>query len=296
MSPWRGAFAWLLLAWTAPACALTGWWRALEGELTIAVERVEWQGETFSDVRLPLRLERGAWALGDGRAGIAGGTLLATARHDRDGRLVLAVDIDDVELGALARLRGVVDGAPVDGRLEIEGRGSGGGDLLHAASGRLQLASVGPGQVNQRVERAGSTVFGHLFGLLAPFSDAAAVTELECVAADLRIADARLSGADGLALRTRRLRLHGGGTIDLARGEVLLALVPEARTGIDLGSLNLVERVLVEGPLDAPRVEADTGGVLRRAATLGASVALIGRSALRTALAGERTGGGLCPD
>lgn len=273
---------------------LPSWLRAFDVELEIAVESVAWQGLDLREVALPLSVQGDVLQVRDAHATLAGGQINLSLTHAASATTELAVEAHDVTLGELGPLAAYVRDAPTDAALRLVGRGASVQTIMASADGHFTLANRAPGRIEKALERASQTVFGNLLQAFNPLRSKDRETVLECVAAELDVVGGRVLTQHGLALRTQRMRVVGGGEIDFGAERLTLGFRPEARHGVNLKSLNVVDYVALEGSFAAPTVRIDNGNLLARAATLGASVAIIGGSALANAL-GRRDGAGtLC--
>lgn len=273
---------------------LPAWLQHYEFELEITAESIEWAGLHLHDVRLPLAVDGRELRVRDGQARLAGGHVNLTLAHAAAGATTLELDAKQVILGELGPLAAHVRGAPTDFNLTLVGHGPSVHAIAASADGHFTLANQAPGRIEKALERASQTVFGHLFEAFNPLRSAALETVLECVAADLEVRDGHIRSEHGLALRTERMRVVGSGEIDFGAERLALGFRPEARHGVNLKSLNVVEYVVLEGSFATPVVRIDNGNLLARAATLGASVALIGGGAIASALGRRERAGALC--
>jgi hypothetical protein len=276
------------------ASRLPPWLTALGAEATVTIETLAWRGLEFREAVLPLSLREDGLRITGGQATLAGGTVRFDATHARDGVSTLLAEGRGIELGRLGALGDHFTGVPMDVTVDLMATGAGLSELAATAHGRVHARNTGGGSVTRTVERVQGSLLSGLFAAFTPERDADPETVLECLALELPFDNGQIAHTNLLELRTQRMTVHGGGRIDLARGEVDLRFRPEARRGIELKSLKRVEAVVVHGPLAAPQVDVDVGGLLDRAAGLGADVATFGGGAVIGALIGRDAPAGLC--
>ena len=88
-------------------------------------------------------------------------------------------------------------------------------------------------------------------------------SKLECVAVHLDIANGLATSTRGLALRTDRVNVLGGGTVKLRTGEIELHFKTAARKVLDLHILDIADRFIrLTGTIRNPTVSADAKGFL----------------------------------
>ncbi len=263
--------------------------------MTVTADTLAWHDTVLRELALPLVISGERLRLTDGHARLGAGTLTLAIDVRSQAATHVQLEGHGVPLETWTAVAPFVHDTPVDFTLDVRGWGASVAAIAASSDGHFALHSVGEGRIRRTVENASTTVFGSLFAAFNPFRSKDEAAILECLAVEFPIIGGHVDQPEGLALRTQRMRVTGGGQIDFGTRTVSLAFTPEARRGVDLKSLNIVEAVVIEGPLAAPQVRLDSGNLLRRAATLGASVAIIGGSALRAALGNRAARGTLCP-
>jgi len=290
-------------AQTQPAL-LPAWLGALEIEIEASAASVEWRGTRAADVAMKVGLAGGRLEIETTTPRAAGGTLHARAVHDPAGETRVVLSARAVDAGAIAALSPYVTAMPTDVDLRVRGSGANLATLTASAAGHLYLHHEGGGIIEKTVERAGGSLLGNMLGkvftVLSPFRDTTSTTVVECLRLHAPIAAGRIEGPLLAELWTQRMRISGGGAIDLRTGTLDLALTPTARQGIRIGGLDAVHAIEVTGSLADPQVELDSGRLLERAAALGAVVATVGGRAVIDTINARRAGqrlpcGGISP-
>lgn len=273
---------------------LPAWLRSIEAELVLSADTVEWQGHELEAVEMPVTIHDGRLDLRHGRARLAGGQLKLDAGRDARGAATLDLSAAHVTLGELALMRPYISGVPIDIEAHLVGSGASLHAFVASASGRVQLRNTGPGIVRHGFEEVGDNLVYHFISAFEVFRRTGSDAEVECVALDLPFQQGVARAAKSMELRTRRLLVRGGGTIDLRDESVDLVFRPDRRRALNLQSLKAVERVRVSGPLRAPQVTLDSAHLVGRAARLGLDVAKIGGGAVLNRLLRGKPALGLC--
>ncbi len=280
---------WLLALCTATAAAQTppllpAWLSALEIEFEASAASIEWRETRARDVVMKARLVEGRLEVETTTPDVAGGTLHARVVHETAGVSQIELNARAVDAGAIAALSPYVTAMPTDVDLRLQGSGPDLATLSASAAGYLYLHHDGGGIIEKTVERAGGSLLGNMLGkvftVLSPFRDATRTTVVECLRLHAPIAAGRIEGPLLTELWTQRMRISGGGAVDLRTGSLDLALTPSARQGIRIGGLDAVHVIEVTGSLDDPQVHLDSGRLLERAAALGTVVATVGGRAV----------------
>ena len=143
-------------------------------------------------------------------------------------------------------------------------------------------------------EEMGDNLVYHFISAFEVFRRAGSDAYLECVAMDLPFAEGVAVASKSMELRTKRLWVRGGGSVNLRDERLDLSFKPETRGAIRLQSLKVVERVRVRGSLRAPEVTLDSAHLVGRAARLGLDVANLGGGVVFNRLLRRKPAPGLC--
>jgi len=283
---------------------LPAWLGALEVEIEASAASLEWHETRAQDIVLKARLVDGSLALEATTPDVAGGTLQASVVHEPGGETRVDLSARDVDAGAIAALSPYVSAMPVDVDLRARGSGANLAALTTSAVGYLSVTHNGGGIIEKTVERAGGSLLGNMLGrlftVLSPFRDTTRTTVVECLRVHAPIADGRIADPLLAELWTQRMRIRGGGTVDLRTGTLDLVLTPTARQGIRISGLDAVHAIEVTGSVADPQVHLDSGRLFARAAALGAVVATAGGRAVIDTINARRAGrrvpcGGITP-
>jgi uncharacterized protein involved in outer membrane biogenesis len=274
----------LLPAWLAP----------IEADIVISADSLEWRGLQTQQVELPVTVHDGVVTIRAAHARLASGEVKLDARRDTSGAATLHLRATRVTLGELPALRPFVSGVPVDVDVALRGQGDNLQALAASASGRLQVRNTGPGIVRHGFEEMGDNLVYHFISAFEVFRRAGSDAHLECMALDLPFSQGVALASKSMELRTRRLHVRGGGSVNLRDETIDLVFKPETRRVLKLQSLKVVERVRVRGTLRAPQVTLDSAHLVGRAARLGLDVANLGGGAVFNRLWRGKPTPGLC--
>jgi uncharacterized protein involved in outer membrane biogenesis len=283
---------------------LPAWLGALEVEIEASAASLEWHESRARDIVLKARLVDGSLALEATTPDAAGGTLHARVVHEPPGESRMELSARGVDAGAIAALSPYVSAMPIDVDLRVRGSGTDLAALTTSAAGYLYVTHEGGGIIEKTVERAGGSLLGNMLGrlftVLSPFRDTTRTTVVECLRVHAPIAAGRIEDPLLTELWTQRMRILGGGTVDLHTGTLDLALTPTARQGIRISGLDAVHAIEVTGSVADPQVHLDSGRLFQRAAALGTVVATAGGRAVIDTINARRAGrrvpcGGIAP-
>lgn len=256
---------------TASAGGWTGWVEALRGDVHVTAEELTWGGVAATGLDVPVVLEGAGLRVIGGRFEAAGGRVRFDLHHEPRAGSSLHARGEYLEPGRHPALADWVSGVPLSLELSLEARGATLAALARTANGRVTARSSGTGRLltgDAGAASAGGPV-ARLLEWLTPFGGDLDARRVECLALDWLFVDGRAEAAHGVELLTPRIRVTGGGYIDLGAGELSIRVTPRARSGVDPARLAVAESVVVAGSLAAPQLRAEPANVLGRAATLG---------------------------
>jgi len=260
--------------------------KALEGAAEIHVEKLRLaDGNMLEDIRSRAHFKQGKIASDELKLRLQGRELRLALNADASSGKTLALNAtlagEKVPLAALTGLAGLApppEGAPTDVAVKFSGRGTSVRTLMASANGDVRIV-VGAGRVRSRALDAGADVTS-LLNALNPARTQDPYTELKCAVLRFPISDGIARISNGIAAETSKVRLIGGGTVNLRNETLELGFRPQAAGGLGVGAGSLARFAKVEGTLANPRVGLDMASSAGAAAAVGAAIATGGLSLL----------------
>ena len=190
------------------------------------------------------------------------GELEATLAIDANARpltMVLAMNGAQLDTAGLVALREneFLDSGEFDFMLEFAAEGDSPAALAGNADGRGRLRLSRAKIKNQSVDILGGDIFSNIITAVNPFRQIGEYVEIECGVMRFDITDGVAQTEDGLAVKTDKVTLLGGGHIDLGDESLKILLLPKARKGFGINSSSLAQVVRVGGTLASPKIEGD---------------------------------------
>jgi len=260
--------------------------KALDGDAQLRVEKLRLaDGNVIDDVRARTRFKQGKIDSDEIKLRLQGRELKIDLNADASSGKALAVNATlagaKVPLAALSGLLGIApppEGAPTDIAVNFSGRGSSMRSLMASANGDVRVV-VGPGRIRNRAIDAGADVT-ELLNALNPTRSQDPYTQLKCAVLRFPVRNGIATISNGIAVETSRVRLIGGGTVNLRDETLELGFRPEAASGLGVGAGNLAQFAKVHGTLANPRIGLDMASTATAAAAAGAAVVTGGLSLL----------------
>ncbi len=263
-----------------------GWLQSLDGVLELRADELSNELLDLRAATLHLALQRGLLRQRvDGRMG--GGELALTLRLDSHAKplaVALKVAGRQLDTGGLVAFRDhkYLAGGVFDVDIDVVGQGDSAADLVADAAGgagfRLERARLR----NRALDTIGGDIFANVLAAINPFRTRRDYVTIECGRMRFELKDGLAISDDGLALKTDKVTLFGGGRINLKDETLDLLILPRARQGPGINSSSLVKIVRLGGTLAAPRIEvdADPEKLLKTAAAVWAGLSTGGISLL----------------
>jgi len=260
--------------------------KALDGDLEIKIAKLRLdETNQLDDVQVRSRFKQGKIEADELKLRLQGGELSVKVHGDASSGKALALETSlsgqKVPLAALTSFAGVSpppEGAPTELAIQFSGRGNSVRSLMATASGNVRVV-VGPGRLQNRALDAGADVT-QLLNSLNPARGRDPYTEMKCAVLRFPVRNGIATISNGIALETNKVRLLGGGSVNLRNETLELAFRPEAASGLGVGAGNLARYAKVEGTLANPRIGIDMAGAASTAAVAGAAIATGGLTLL----------------
>lgn len=179
---------------------------------------------------------------------------------------------------------GLIDGGETDLGFDLTTQGATMQQLASNLNGEFALEIQRATLRNSLFEVIGSDLVTQTINLINPFTSTDDSTELECAAVRFQATDGNLHSPDQIILETQKMKIRGGGDINLNDETVQIDLIPKARSGFGVGLSDLAKFVRIGGTLGNIEPVPDPKGILKSSATIGAAIATGGLSLLAQGL------------
>lgn len=182
-----------------------------------------------------------------------------------------------------------LDGGKLNLRLDLRGKGRSVSSIMAGLDGQVFLDVV-DGRINDSaIDYAGADLLTEFIQGINPFAKNDKFTELQCGTINFQFKDGKSTNKKGIGIETEKMKVSGGGSIDLQAEYLDLAIRPKANKGIGIGVGSFANLVRLQGPLRKPELNLDELGVARGAASIGMAFATGGLSILGETILGKIT-------
>ena len=254
----------------------THWIHRLNGDINLTIGEAGNHSIRMNDMHAELVLNDGTLEQGvTGRMGrgelsvhftVDAGARPVSAEFEMKGR-----DLDTVGLVAL-RKDNFIDNGTFDADIDLSTHGLSMADFAANADGGIRLNLNGARMKNQSLDFIGGDIFSNLVTIIDPLRSIGEYIDIECSVMALEVKKGMATSKNGMAMKTDRVTLLAGGSIDLGDESLKILIFPKARTGLGINPSSLVKIVSLGGTLSEPKIEADSGGLLGTGAAVGAAL------------------------
>jgi len=243
--------------------------KTLDADLSYTAESVIFPGVIFDDLRFTAKVVDGRLEIETLSAIVANGQLVMSGgilAGQEVPQVRVDLEVSGLEPGLLPDFREInaTEGSLTDIRFNAAGFGRSVAAIMGSLNGSF-LAVTGEGKHRvQQIDQLGSDFVLQALNLVNPFRKTVNETQIMCVVIRFDIRDGVATSDQGLAAQTQQLNILGGGVIDLKTEQLDIVFHPEARSGISLSKISLVELVHIYGTLANQEVREDTQNALLR--------------------------------
>jgi len=260
------------------------WLDLYNSKFDISVNKLIANENVLNKVKVKITTGDGSLAVQPLQALFADGSLNSVMSLKKDGENVIfntkfdAINLSLAALGATSE--SVLEGGTTDVVMDFSGKGNSLHQLASSLNGEI-VTEVQKGIIkNDAFEAIGADIVLELLTMLNPFMKEDETTELECAAVKFTAKDGVLTSNNQMAVETTKMKIVGGGVIDLSSEELEVGFSPSAKKGVGVNVGSLVKFVRLGGTLKNPHPEADPVGILKSGAAIGAAVSTGGLSLL----------------
>ncbi len=164
---------------------------------------------------------------------------------------------------------GLIKDGLIDVDLGVSGQGVSLAQMMSNAYGKLQLKLNNASIKNQNLELFGSDLILGFLNTINPLSRQDEYLEIECGVIHFPINNGKAYADQGIAIKTDRVTVLGGGEINLNNEALKILIKPKARKGFGLSAGTIAKIIQIGGTINKPKIEVATSGFFSTAASLG---------------------------
>ncbi len=252
---------------------LPAWMLRSDGELKIEI--ADYWGRTthLRDLRLTAGMDEGSVA-SSFEAYLGDGVLSGSIRLPKEGETRMELRVKDLPAESLRSLsKGkAFTGGLIDAAITLRGREQSMAGLVDRGDGQIRLNIRQSRIYGKALGTVGGDLVTNFLSTANLFDRHKDFADVECGVLYLDIGGGKAVTRNGLALKTDRVTILGGGEIIFPGEKIDIFLTPKAREGLGINASSIARVIRLGGTLRTPEIEADPKGLLATGLSLGAAI------------------------
>jgi hypothetical protein len=249
------------------------WTKKIDGSVTIDAERFTNHSVTLSGLSYEVVFNRVGVKqkiISDSEQGKVTGSISTQV----NGGSAINFEVTKLPVGAVNALskNGTFQGGTLDAEVYLSGPGDSLASLVDKGSGAIGFDIANSKIIGSALDTVGGDLLSNVITEINPFRERESIVEVHCGAIHFDLAEGVASTRNGLAMKTDRVTLLGGGEISFPEESMKIVIAPKARKGLGISPSSIAKMVRFGGTLSKPKVEADAKGILKSGAAIGAAI------------------------
>ena len=262
-----------------------GWAQQIDGKFELQANTFVSSQIEVKDLNAVAQFEKGEMRIDF--EGFSGDSLLeGLARIQPIGQSEVSLKAKQIPMEAVLAFSkgGMFQGGIFEADISLKGLGSSLAELFETGSGSIELDVYRSGIQYKTLETVGADLLSNIVAMVNPYTDRDDYIAVECGVIHFDIVNGVATTRNGLALKTDRVTVLGGGAITFPDEAVKLVIAPKPRHGVGISATTIAKMIRVGGTLTQPEIEADPKGFFKSGAAIGAAIFSGGLSLLGQAL------------
>ena len=168
---------------------------------------------------------------------------------------------------------GFIRNGKIDIDIGLGGSGNNIADFMGNAYGKIQLQLKDSSIRHRNLKLFGADLISGIFDVIGTLSRKTTYLPIECGVIHFPVINGKAVASQGIAIKTDKITVLGGGIIDLETEGLELLISPKSRKGLGVSASTVTNIVKVSGSINEPRIAVDRAGLIQTSATIGAAIA-----------------------
>lgn len=164
-----------------------------------------------------------------------------------------------------------------DGEIDIDiglgGTGNSIAEFMGNAYGKIQLELSNSQLRHRNLKLFGADLISGVFDIIDTLSNKTIYLPIECGVIHFPVVNGRAVASQGIAIKTDKTTVLGGGILDLENEQLEFIIRPKARKGLGISAGTVANIVKISGNIAKPKIAIDTSSLIKSSATIGAAIA-----------------------
>ena len=166
----------------------------------------------------------------------------------------------------------------------FSGTGESPKSIASTAAGSAEIWITDAQMKNEGIDLFGGDLLLTVMSTINPFTRRGDYLNVECGVLNFDINEGVARNKNGIAVKTSKVTVLGGGSLSLKDENLKIVLRPKARKGFGINANSVAKMVRLGGNLTSPEVQTDATGLLQSGVAIGAAIASGGLSLIAQGL------------
>ncbi len=230
-------------------------------------------GQSVTNVSLPIKLAKGHLVLNDASLDLLGGKVAGDVDANAANKTVaIKGTVKGLSAESLAKAYKVTDlitNGPLDVDVDVRGAGASPKAIVGTLNGSF-LATMGESRI--RTSAMGPAA-AQILAAINPMGNKDPYAVARCGVTNFQLANGVANTVNGVAMVTDKMSFTASGKIDLAQERIDMIVKPDAKSLVGSGITKIVSQVKVSGPMTSPNIGIDAAGAVAGVAGLATGIA-----------------------
>jgi len=164
-----------------------------------------------------------------------------------------------------------------DGEVDIDiglgGTGNNIAEFMGNAYGKIQLQLNNSSLRHKNLKLFGADLISGVFDIIDTLSNKKSnYLPIECGVIHFPLVKGQAVASQGIAIKTDKTTVLGGGIIDFGSEELEIIIRPKARKGLGISAGTVANVVKISGTINQPKIAVDASSFIMSSATIGAAI------------------------
>ena len=255
-----------------------GWLNELDANINIKADYFNGLISQLDDMNMQISIQNGILSMPNMYGAVGDGnmtswlTIVAQRRPYNIIATLKAVNVKPEHINLFGD-SGFIRGGEVDIDIGLGGSGNSIGEFMGNAYGKIQLELNNSSLRHKNLKLFGADLIAGVFDIIDTLSNESIYLPIECGVIHFPLVKGQAVASQGIAIKTDKTTVLGGGIIDFGNEELELIIRPKARKGLGISAGTVANIVKVSGTINQPKIAVDASSLIKSSATIGAAIA-----------------------
>lgn len=265
------------------------WLNELDANLVVKADHFNGAISKLEGVVLKISIQNGVLNMPDMNGTVGNGKLAAwliIAAQNKPYNIVTSLKAENVKPEHINLFgdSGFIRGGNINIDIGLGGSGVSIADYMGNSYGKIQLQLTNSSLKHRNLKLFGADLISGVLEIIDTLSRKSIYLPIECGVIHFPVVKGKALASQGIAIKTDKITVLGGGIIDLETEGLEIIIRPKARQGLGISVGTVANVVKISGSINQPKIAIDTSALVESSATIGAAIVSGGWSLLAQGL------------